>query len=183
MRKTAIIAALAAAAGTAVAGPDQAPSVSYSVSGSSGAYVLDFSVSASFDDAMALYFFGVVVDTGRNIAGSPTNWDPNIWTSWNNSGYGGSSNNYNNVWIDLTFGSSNISDGETLSGFQVNYTGSSAPLSVDWFAFGFNGNYNGQDPFFNRTDNPGFEGTAVIPAPGALALLGLGGIASIRRRR
>ena len=182
MRKTAIIAALAAAAGTAVAGPDQAPSVSYSVSGTSGAYVLDFSVSQSADDAMGLYFFGVVLDTGRNIAGSPSTWDPNTWTSWNNSGYGGSNNNYNNVWIDLTF-TNLILDGMTTSGFQANYTGASAPTSVDWFAFGTGGDYNGQDPFFNSSGNPGFEGTAFIPAPGALALLGLGGVASIRRRR
>ncbi|QKK09875.1 MAG: PEP-CTERM sorting domain-containing protein [Planctomycetota bacterium] len=181
MRKTAIIAALAAAAGTAAAGPDQAPSVSYSVSGTSGAYVLDFSVGASFDDQMGIYFFGVVVDTGRNIAGSPAGWDPNAWSSWDNSPYGGSSTIYNNIWIDNTV--VGIQDGQTLSGFQVNYTGASAPASVDWYAFGANGDYTGSDPFFNNTANPGFEGTAFIPAPGALALLGLGGIASIRRRR
>lgn len=182
MKKAAIMATLVAA-GTAVAGPDQAPSVSYSVSGSSGAYVLDFTVGASFDDAMAIYFFGVVVDTGRNIAGSPANWDPNIWTSWNNSGYGGSNNNYNNVWINLDFNGSDIGDGESQSGFQVNYTGATAPTSVDWFAFGFGGDYGGSDPFFFTSGNPGFEGTANIPAPGALAVLGLGGLVATRRRR
>lgn len=178
MRKTAIIAALAAAAGTTVAGPDQAPGVSYSVSGTPGAYVLDFSVSPSFDDDMGVYFFGVAVDTGRDIVGSPAGWDPDEWTSWDNSPYGGSNTTYNNVWI---YGL--ISDGQTESGFLVNYTGASAPTSVDWFAFSSGGDYNGQDPFFNSSVNPGFEGTAMIPAPSALALLGLGGVAAIRRRR
>ncbi len=177
MKKAAILATLVAA-GTAVAGPDQAPSVNYSVSGSSGAYVLDFTVGASFDDAMVLYFFGVVVDTGRNIAGSPSGWNPDSWTTWNNSGYGGSSTTYNNIWI-----SGSIGDGQSVSGFLVNYTGATAPASVDWFAFGAGGDYNGSDPFFNRTTNPGFEGTANVPAPGALAMLGLGGLVATRRRR
>ncbi|MFG0260041.1 MAG: hypothetical protein ACF8LK_06775 [Phycisphaerales bacterium JB041] len=177
-KKAVVVAALCA--GAAVAGPDQAPGVSYTVSGTPGAYELNFRVGASFDDGMNVYFFGVAVDTGRDIIGSPAGWDPNSWLSWDNSSYGGSATQYNNVWISPNEA---IFDGQAQAGFRVRYTGASAPVSVDWFAFAAGGSYTGTDPFFNNPSNPGFEGTAVVPAPGVPAMLGVAAVAALRRRR
>jgi hypothetical protein len=160
------------------------PTVSYTVSGSAGNWTLDFSVKSNFLNGEGnFYFFGVLLDTGRNIAGSPAGWDPNTWTSWNNSGFGGSNNNYNNNWIDLSFGATNIAPGATLGGFKAVSTAASAPTAVNWFAFAANGTYGGNDNF-NSSTNPGFEGVAnAVPEPATMAVLGLGVAAMIRRRK
>lgn len=178
--KIAAIAALALTAGAAYAGPV----VTYSVSGSAGNWVLDFSVTNNLNPSdMDIYFFGVELDTGRNIAGSPAGYDPNAWPSWDNLGYGGSATIYNNNWID--FSSANLLPGNTLSGFKAIYTGAAAPTEVDYFCYGVGvsgGQYNGTD-YFNNPWNPGFEGTAYVPTPASLAVMGLAGVFASRRRR
>ena len=179
--KIAAIAALALTAGAAYA----SPVVTYSVSGSANNWTLDFSVTNNLNpDGMDIYFFGVELDTGRNIVGSPSGYDPNMWPSWDNTGYGGSATIYNNNWIDLSF--ANLFPGNTLSGFQALYTGADAPTSVKYFCFGndpVNGGLYDGDDYFNSSWNPGFEGIARVPAPASLGLLGLAGIAAARRRR
>lgn len=179
-KTTAVLCILAATGSVAMAGPVD---VSYSVSGSAGNWTLDFSVTNNLNPSdMDIYFFGVLLDTGRNIAGSPTDWDPNTWPAWDNSPFGGSNTIYNNNWIDFTF--DGLFPGSTLSGFQAVYTGAMPPASVQFFAYGFGvsgGQYQGND-FFNNAGNPGFEGFA-IPAPASLALLALGGLSATRRRR
>lgn len=178
--KIAALVALALSAGAAYAGPV----VTYSVSGSAGNWVLDFSVQNTLNPAdMDIYFFGVELDTGRNIAGSPAGYDPNIWPFWDNSGYGGSTEIYNNIWIEFSY--SLLLPGQTLAGFQALYTGVTAPTEVDFFCFATSlsgGQYSGTDNFWNQF-NPGFEGTAYVPAPTSLALAGLAGLAATRRRR
>lgn len=179
--KIAAIAALALAAGAALAGPV----VTYSVSGSAGDWVLDFSVTNNLNPAdMGIYFFGVDLDTGRNIAGSPTGYDPNVWFTWDNSGYGGSTEIYNNNWIEPSY--SLLLPGQTLSGFQAVYTGALAPMEVDYFCYGaspYGSLYSGTDNFNNQW-NPGFEGTAYIPTPASLGVIGLASVfVSLRRRR
>lgn len=178
--KIAAIAALALTAGAAYAGPV----VNYSVSGSAGNWVLDFSVTNNLNPSdMDIYFFGVELDTGRNIAGSPAGYDPSMWFTWDNSGYGGSTEIYNNIWIEFSY--SLLLPGQTLSGFQALYTGASAPIEVDYFCFGASpsgGYYNGTD-YFNNPWNPGFEGTAYVPTPASLGVIGLAGVFASRRRR
>lgn len=160
------------------------PTVMYTIGGSAGNWLLDFSVTNNFLPGEGnIYFFGVFLDTGRNIAGSPPSWDPNAWPTWDNGPYGGSSTVYNNNWIDLSFGPTNIDPGETLSGFQAVYTGATAPARVQFFAYAFNGTYGGNDNF-NSQQNPGFEDFATpVPEPATIAALGLGGLALARRRR
>ncbi len=161
-----------------------APSVSYSVSGVSGNYVLDFSVTNNMlGTDQDIYFFGVSL-SNRDIVASPGAFDPNAWTTWNNAVYGGNGTTYNNNWLDITF--SSLTPGNTLSGFQVHSTDVAAPTSVSYFMFGatFTGTpYLGGDNFFSNT-NPGFEGVAqAVPEPMTMAALGLGFAAVLRRRR
>ncbi|MCC6228639.1 MAG: hypothetical protein IT432_05370 [Phycisphaerales bacterium] len=181
--KVAAAAILAISASAVYAGPVD---VTYSVSGSPGNWVLDFNVANNLNPStMGLYFFGVELDTGRNIVGSPTNFDPNSWATWDNSGFGGSSTIYNNNWIDFNSNYTSILPGGSLSGFQALYTGPSAPTSVKFFCYANDpngGQYNGTDNF-NNQQNPGFEGIAHIPAPASLGVIGLAGVLASRRRR
>jgi hypothetical protein len=162
-----------------------APVVSYTVSGTSGDYTLDFSVTNTLGGTNDIYFFGVLLDSGRDIVGSPAGFGPNVWTSWNNSGFGGSSLNYNNNWIDFSY--SYLEPGQTVSGFDVMSTDATAPTSVNWFAYAYEGTYTGGDNF-NNSYNPGFEGVATqgtsTPSPAAILplLSGLVGVA-VRRKK
>lgn len=181
--KLKLMLSMAALTATMVASAQRMPTVDFLVSGSSGNWTLDFTVTNNFLPGEGnLYFFGIRLDTGRDIVGSPTNWDPNSWTSWDNSGYGGSSTIYNNNWINFT-AVNDITPGTSLSGFQARSTAANAPTSVQWFAFAYNGTYGGND-HFNNPGNPGFEGIAnPVPEPATMAVVGLGVAALVRRRR
>jgi len=163
-----------------------APIVSFNVSGSSGNWTLDFSVKNTLGGSNEIYFFGVELPT-RNITASPSGWDPNEWTSWNNSALGGSSINYNNNWITNSTIVNPISNNQTFSGFDVLDTEATAPTSVPWFAFAELGTYSGNDNFLSAS-NPGFEGFASpnsVPLPPSALLLGSGllGLVGLRRFR
>lgn len=81
-------------------------------------------------------------------------------------------------WLGVRFNSVGLSDGTQLG--QVFYTGGSIGSSdnTEYFQDSVSAN-----PRFNAgtTNNFGYE--IVVPAPGALALLGLGGMVGLRRRR
>jgi hypothetical protein len=163
-----------------------APNVSYTVSGTSGDYTLDFSVQNTLNPSdMDIYFFGVEL-SGQGVVGSPASFNSSVWPAWNNVAEGGSSNVYNNNWIDFSY--SSLMPGSTLSGFQVHVTDLVAPTSVNWFAYGygFGDSYQGSD-HFNGSWNPGFEGTATqamaTPEPAPMAALGLGVLGFVARRK
>lgn len=180
MRKTILVLALFATAGIAVA--QRMPTVNFSVSGAPGAWDLNFSVTNNLMSGEGrVYFFGVLLDTGRNIQGSPANWDPNAWPSWDNSPYGGSNTIYNNNWINLNFNNTDIAEGATQSGFIARHTGQQAPSQVRFFAYAYGGTYGGND-HFNADWNPGWEGTAV-PEPATMLILAAGAAAVAARRR
>ena len=168
-------------AGTPIAA---APLVSYTVTGSASDWLLNFSVTNTLGiPEQQIYFFGVQLPA-RDIAGSPTEWDPDIWPTWSNGSYGGSSLVYNNNWTYsgnvANFTIPEISMDETLNGFIAHVSTADAPASVNWFAYSYGtAMYLGSDDFFTPF-NPGFEGTAVsatpavVPEPATLTLLVLG---------
>jgi hypothetical protein len=163
------------------------PTVTYTVTGTSGDYTLDFTVNNNTNQD--LYFFGTQLSI-NNITGSPLGFVPNYQPTWNNSGFGGSNITYNNNWLDPTFTSD--PPGVSISGFDVTITDAVAPTSVNWFAYTFDNfgvypPYTGGGNFYNTT-SPGFEGVATIsatpePAFYGLLALGLGGLATIVSRR
>ena len=178
---------LASVAALALATSSQAAvvTVTDSVTGSAGAWTHNFTVTNGLPNTNDIYFFGVKMDL-RNITGSPVGFDPNAWTSWTNSGYGGSATAYNNNWIDFSF--ANLLPGQSLGGFQVLDSNTVAQTNIQWFAYASGGNYIGAD-CFNCGGNPGFEGIAgngsAVPEPATWALMisGFGMVGATLRRR
>jgi hypothetical protein len=161
--------------------------VSFTTTGTPGDYELDFTVHNNMLawPGQNVYFFGVSLGA-RDIAGSPGTFNPDMWLTWDNTPYGGSSTIYNNVWIG-----GSITPGTSLSGFKVHITDLVAPTSVPWFMFSVGSpDYTGGDNF-NNGYNPGFEGDqpliAAVPEPTSLALAGIGALSLLacraRRRR
>ena len=93
----------------------------------------------------------------------------------------------NNLLLTITFGSGSLNTAIfAASDFTANNVTFSGPilggatLSSEAFSFGF-ANQVGSPTAFTATSS--FTSSAVIPAPGAFALVGLGGLAAFRRRR
>lgn len=106
--------------------------VTQSVTGSSGDYTVEFFVKNELGPGGGVYFFGVALDTGRDIVASPGTFNPDTWPSWDNTLLGGSSTVYNNNWI--TGNHLEVPDGATQGGFKVHTTAAVAPSSISWFA-------------------------------------------------
>ena len=184
-RLTILLTALALPCASAMA--QRTPTATYIAIGTAGSWDLDFTLTNNFlPDEGDFYFFGVLADTGRNIVGSPPNYDPDRFREWSNQSYGGSSTIYNNVWLNLYSRPDDILPGASKSGFRMHATSLDAPKTMPFFAFAAAGTYHGQSNYSNYW-NPGFEGTAVltgtsVPEPTAFAVLGIGLIALVRRR-
>ncbi len=196
MKLASVIAALAlfGAMASAQASPVD---VTYTVSGSSGNWTLDFSVTNNLGGTNGIYAFGVLVQS-PTVSNYPVGWfSGGPGANW--SLYGGSNTNYDATWLTCPVAScpanyqiNNVLPGQTLSGFRVVDAEATAPALVSWYAVAAGGNYSGPGCSFICNapfDNPGFEGTALaaapVPVPAALWLFGsaLSVMGAMRRKR
>ncbi len=145
--------------------------VTYTVTGTSGDFTLDFSFTNNETGTdQAVYYLGVSLDPAlglSNIVASPGPYSPDGTYADSSSG---PSILYNDVWLDST--ASNLTPGETLSGFDVQVLSATAPQAVPWFAFS-TGNlpYTGSGNLSTDPYNPEFEGVAAPePASGMMLL-------------
>ena len=160
--------------------------VTYTVSGSAGAWIYDFSFANNIGGTNDIYFLGVQLPTTQAL-GSPPNWGFYGTHSWSNMNYGGSSTIYNDSWTG-----NGLTSGITLSGFEAEDTSLTALTSLPFYAYALNGNtYNGAG-CFDCGSNPGFEGTATIvpftaavpePSTWAMVILGFFGVGFMAYRK
>jgi hypothetical protein len=113
--------------------------VTYTVGGSSGAWVVNFSVTNNINAGQVVYGFGIVAPT-QDITNLPTGWQDChagcTSTTFNFSGIGGPNITFNDIFEISPSSSNAILFGDTLSGFQAVFNTVSAPTSIEWYAFG-----------------------------------------------
>ncbi len=166
----------------------RAPTATYTATGSAGAWDLHFTLTNNLLPGEGdLYFFGVLLDSGRQIIGTPAGWDSEKFKTWSNQSYGGSDTMYNNIWLNLYSRPDDILPSQSKSGFVARSSSVIAPNSLQFYSFAAAGVYNGSGNYSNYW-NPGFEGTAhlslsSVPEPTTMAVLGLGLFAMLRRRK
>ena len=168
--------------------------VTFTVSGSPGGWVYDFTVTNNLVETNFVYLFGVNLH-GPDIVGAPPNFaiaqESNPFLLPNSGG------SFDNNWCWEGCATAHISGvfpGQTLSGFTAKDSYSSLPSSaVSWFAYTYN--YVGgpspgpADGCFQCGVNALFVGSAPVftPVPPALLLfasgLGLLGLAGGWRRK
>jgi hypothetical protein len=166
--------------------------LTYSVTGSAGDWMLDFSVTNNLGGTNAVYIFGVYpVD-------SPL---PLSFISWTDIGTFAlvSGGEPYQAWcwdhcnaIDPGIQGVAIQPGVTLSGFMALSSATAFPTSIGWFASAKDGIYTGPGTVaaYSTIQAPFFEGTAVtlppaIPEPStwAMLLVGFAGIGFMSYRR
>lgn len=170
--------------------------VTYTVSGSPGSWDLNFTVTNNLTawPTQDVFQFGVVL-SAPGITGSPTGYDPTAIASQFNFFLGGSTNVYNNNWVDfLDF--NHLLPGTSLSGFIANIADATPPTSVPFYAFSAPSDfdpahiYTGSDAFNidSNFSTAGFEGTAVeaaaAPEASTFGVMAIGlGLGALLRRK
>ena len=169
--------------------------VSYTYSGSQGAWNLNFTVTNNLIawPAQEVYLFGVAL-SAPGVTGSPAGYDPTVYGVYFTFYDGGQPLLHNNIWYDLTF--DHLFPGTSLAGFRAQIGDIDPPGTVPWFAYTYTTTldpsdvYTGSDAFFSDPDLgiAGFEGVASgelapAPEPSTWALLALGIVSCLLLRR
>jgi len=160
----------------AVAGLAQADSLKLDVSG-----VASWDFQGDSDNVTLL----VNVGAGANI--TSISWDVNLttvapsWAEENTMGFFG-----NSVIVNVGLGDAfTVSNANYQGSVNTNITlGGDGILDIEFYEVSFDDIANGIDSFFKDNSSVVISGTGFnVPAPSALALLGLGGLVAGRRRR
>lgn len=169
-----VLSALGTIATAAYADPVE---VSWVTSGQAGNWTVEFTVHNNLQpgaEDMTIYQFGVYT-AARDITGSPTGWDPDYRTVWDDryAFYP-----YNNIWHKDP--DSGFVPGTSVSGFTLNVATQTEPTAFNWFAFAISptgGLYDGTGQVFGGAYNPAFQYTtnAAVPEPAAGLMLLIGG--------
>jgi hypothetical protein len=158
------------------------PNATYQVSGTPGAYTLDFTVSNDLPAALNqnIYYFGI--EPNVPITNSPSGWEPFDNANGHISLQAGSGIVYNTAWITNP-SVVGITPGTALSGFEV--TSVTAPTAVNFYAFVYDTT--------NIDTRIGYEGIATSAAAvpeasttvslGLLLVFGLGGLLVAAKRK
>jgi len=161
------------------------PVVTYTVSGVSGDYTLDFTVNNASPGTgnQDIYEMGIY-DPNGSVSSAPSSFIN--YSAFYPSGYyaygligDGTMLSYNDLWVDTTF--SALPPGTTLSGFTILDTGATPPTSVPYAmgGYGSGADYTGPDNLY-LADNTAFEGNATLSAvPDAGATMPLLGVALV----
>ena len=152
------------------------PIVTYTVSGSSGNYTLDFTINNSGTLGFDIYMFTVFANGG--VSGAPAGYNTSTYATLHYWDIGTSQNGpYNDLWIEPTY--TLLPTGNTLSGFTVNVSDLTVPTSIPYTAFGEDNGLTYTGPGNLNTGNPSnpvFMGNATPAIPDAantMVLLGL----------
>ncbi len=153
MRKPILTAVAALFLGAASANA-QPVSVNYTVTGSAGNWLLNFSVTNSLVGAvsdMGVYMFGIQAP-GASKKAQPAGWSRLGFTMPMASG-----NSYAVSWVDGSM--AGVKAGDTKGGFQLWLNNQTAPTTFKYYAFGFSQSLANLGA--DWTDfNPSWEGVA-----------------------
>lgn len=162
--------------------------VDYTISGVSGNYRLNFTITNNMPFSMNqnIYFFGVDVAHIDPMTTVPTGWTSLPYTWDDNISYGGSDRAYPSSWFTNSFENFTVSSGNSLSGFII-YT-PYIPDSVNFFVYTIGSSPYYGDDAFHQGYNPGFEGEVdkndVVPEPMTVALVSMGlGVLGFTKRK
>jgi hypothetical protein len=180
----------------------QAPTSSYTVTGSPGDWTLDFTVKNNMTlfPQQQLFYFGVATAEAQfdTITSSPGNWsDDGAWDPVTDSDFIGLNITYNDTWVHSPE-FVGVTAGHSLSGFDCTYTGLTVPTTFDFVAalhadndpYTGGGNMQGGPPNegYSPEVTPEFQGTATEAQTGAapdvtqtcglmtMALVAMGGL-------
>jgi PEP-CTERM motif len=153
--------------------------VSFSVSGSPGAWLVDFTFQNNLSAPAGLYFIGIKSD--GLFSGSPAPFIQAFAPTYNTLAAGGLDITYNKLWLDSP--GTALLPGTGMSGFKVTVTSTQTPDSFDWFAMTRGATVT--DPFqFGTASVAGFQGVVTgVPEPHTYALLGVGIAVLLLRKR